>query len=938
MERDIREMIRSCIICQYVKPTNFGALAPGETITPTRPNQLVAIDCVTGLPMSREGHKVIVTFVDHFSKFGIAVPLRTKSSKSICDAFMQYWIPLFGVPQTLHSDEGETDATIIINLCSMLNVEKSRGPVFSPQSDGNVEALNKTLGMMIRSELQGKDVQDWHLLIPFMMNAYNNLVHTATGYTPATLVFGRNISNHIIPLVPLGNPIISKSRYLQALRRGQSLNWQITHAKLLEDKKARNARFKQRENRFEVGDYVLIKRKSAPSKSALQGNKGTKHLMPYEGPFKVIKRTTSTLEVISWDDDPAIRDQISLKHHGPLLRITKRFVSPNQCKPYIGDLSTVPVYSDSTINKFLASLGYATAANDLGQVVSVDTSRARAHVHTDHLSKSSPLDSNVATKKLTHSELVAIRQQSRDVKRKRKRPDGESSGYPGSINTDHSSSDPAVNDPVPNATPVGAGTAPTSSEDDFRSATSGPPTPEGSSEEGVQSSGSSSDGSSDSPWPGDSLQPESDRRDTDSFSDYFSEFGTPFDLPSAPLGGTAKERATNRTPRRSTTTVDDDFRPTAPFLPYGKARTQHDPNLGRRVDWGNFSLDPTQDPPRLLKRPGRSDLRARLHRDSYPQRKSDRESGGRRSTQWTPFYTPNPQVTTPLPARSRPSSLLQPNLHDDAVGFQAYDPSQRLSTRTPVPYTWTDHPVPISSSHTPYYTPPLDQQHQGGQQENTHRGGSRQDRPLRQDRVLGGDAVGSRRHRHGDHPEPSPSGSVGRVVPPSPYRPTIDGRRLLALRSRLRLFEAPEHTPRSRSEAGGLLRKVIDPKRRLYTARTSQPQHNLGLGDPADGTPSASTTTTGRSNPFGRFTASTPRDHQTQPVRQDDTPTTIHRTSGTADRHHSAASDHRSLTAAPANWTRTNVEVSGVEGPPRLRPRPKKTQFFNFKKRGGGPG
>ena len=81
MEKDIRELIRNCMICQYAKPTNYGALPPSETITPTRPNQIIAIDCVTGLPMSKEGHTVILTIVDHFSKFSIAVPLKSKSSK-----------------------------------------------------------------------------------------------------------------------------------------------------------------------------------------------------------------------------------------------------------------------------------------------------------------------------------------------------------------------------------------------------------------------------------------------------------------------------------------------------------------------------------------------------------------------------------------------------------------------------------------------------------------------------------------------------------------------------------------------------------------------------------------------------------------------------------------------------------------------------------------
>ena len=295
---------------------------------------------------------------------------------------MKYWIPLFGVPQVVHSDEGEVDATIVENMCRMLGIRKTRTMVYSPKSNGCNEAFNGTLGTLIRTGLQGQDVQDWHLIIPFVVNAYNNLVHSATGYAPAVLVFGKQISNHIIPLIPQTDPIISKSKYLQALRRGQALNWQITHSKLLREKRERNSKFSSHINRFEVGDFVLVKRKGAPAKSLLNGKKGTKHLMPYEGPYRVIKRTTSTLEVVLWKDDYDTCEKLGFKHQGPLIKVVKKFVSPDQCKPFVGNLMTTPVYSDTTINSFLQSLGYAGAAPAAAAATGQSTNKDMNHLRS----------------------------------------------------------------------------------------------------------------------------------------------------------------------------------------------------------------------------------------------------------------------------------------------------------------------------------------------------------------------------------------------------------------------------------------------------------------------------------------------------------------------------------------------------------------------------
>ena len=200
---------------------------------------------------------------------------------------MTYWIPVFGVPQQLHSDQGETDATIIENMCSILGITKTRTPAYTPAAKGANEAFNKTLGTLIKVGLPEYDIKDWHILLPFFVNAYNNLPHTSTQYAPAELTFGKLLSHHVVPLVAPDHPIIEKSDYLKALRKGQEYHWKICHDREVQNKLSRCQNMPKKENRFLVGDYVLIKIKG-PRLSKI---KGTKHLPNYSGPFKVIATT-----------------------------------------------------------------------------------------------------------------------------------------------------------------------------------------------------------------------------------------------------------------------------------------------------------------------------------------------------------------------------------------------------------------------------------------------------------------------------------------------------------------------------------------------------------------------------------------------------------------------------------------------------------------------
>ena len=51
---------------------------------------------------------------DYFTKYTEAYPLADKTARSVADALMDIWLPRYGFPLFLHSDQGkEFDNTMV---------------------------------------------------------------------------------------------------------------------------------------------------------------------------------------------------------------------------------------------------------------------------------------------------------------------------------------------------------------------------------------------------------------------------------------------------------------------------------------------------------------------------------------------------------------------------------------------------------------------------------------------------------------------------------------------------------------------------------------------------------------------------------------------------------------------------------------------------------
>ena len=283
MWKEVRQFVRTCGGCQRAA-RNTNAKAPLQPLpVVSEPFTKVAFDIVGPLPRTTSGYKYLLTMICLFTKFPVAIPLRRVDNETVLNAMMEVF-STYGIPREILTDQGSVfTSKLTRHLCKTLNIDKVQISPYHPQSNGSLERWHACLKSMLRKA--GGNLKEWDCTLKYLLLAYRDSPHSVTGFSPFTLMFGREVRG---PLELLRTSWVDEdvedcnvSEWLVGVKLKMA-----EMAELVSDRE-RVAKTKMKKyydkpakaKHFDVGEMVLVRR------PALHG----KFERAWDGPFQVGK-------------------------------------------------------------------------------------------------------------------------------------------------------------------------------------------------------------------------------------------------------------------------------------------------------------------------------------------------------------------------------------------------------------------------------------------------------------------------------------------------------------------------------------------------------------------------------------------------------------------------------------------------------------------------
>ncbi|PKU85169.1 RNA-directed DNA polymerase [Dendrobium catenatum] len=293
LHRDVARLVERCSVCQEYKGTmqNTGLYTPlpvPETIW-----EDISIDFVLGLPRTKRGSDSIMVVVDRLSKMAHFVACKkTLDAVNVARLFFHEIVRLHGLPRSITSDR---DVKFISHfwreLWKRLHTAINLSSAYHPQSDGQTEVVNRTLGNMLRCLVQSHPKQ-WEEFLGQAEFAYNSMCNRSTGKSPFSIVYTKS-PNHLFDIAVL--PKCSDKTATHLLEQYSDVIQQVRN-KLITS----NATYKQaadvhrRAKIFNPGDLVMVRMRKERFPAGTYSKLSPRKL----GPVPITKRINDNAYIV----------------------------------------------------------------------------------------------------------------------------------------------------------------------------------------------------------------------------------------------------------------------------------------------------------------------------------------------------------------------------------------------------------------------------------------------------------------------------------------------------------------------------------------------------------------------------------------------------------------------------------------------------------------
>jgi cleavage and polyadenylation specificity factor subunit 1 len=367
MAKDIAVWVRECPDCQASKVTKHTSTPYAAFAPPSAKFQAVHLDIVGPLPPV-QGKRYLLTVIDRFSRFPVAIPLSDITAETCAAAFLSGWIQYFGVPADLVTDRGrQFTSALWSHLMALLGTTHELTTSYHPQSNGQIERFHRTLkaALMSRCEHNLRWMDDLPLVMLGLRAAYKEDL----GCSVAEVVFGEPLR---LPGACLGPPLASASSaasevedYVSDLAQAVSQRSYCAPTWHGNDNSDGH-----RDPKLDTCSHVYVRVDAV--KAPLQ--------RPYQGPFRVVERHDKYFIIAKQDGST---DSVSVDRLKPAFRsIAEATGNQEEQVTRSGRTVRVPVRFHSEPYETIQTVTWGNIERSDAERFAIER---KAHVHTPML-------------------------------------------------------------------------------------------------------------------------------------------------------------------------------------------------------------------------------------------------------------------------------------------------------------------------------------------------------------------------------------------------------------------------------------------------------------------------------------------------------------------------------------------------------------------------
>ena len=232
--QDINSFQSSCATCRRIAPSN-PALPPSDPPEmPQYPFQSICADFFT------HAAKNYLTIVDRYSHWLSVFQLEKDDSRHLIKALRDYFTH-FGICSTLSSDGASIFTSAeMTDFCRRWGVQQRISSSYFPTSNKRAEVGVKSSKRLIQDNIKPNGDLDTEKFSRALL-IHRNTPDPSTNMSPAMIVFGRQLRDHIP--APIGD--FHPRKEWQELHRKREEAFCHRHVKLMEDKSRHTSKLKQ---------------------------------------------------------------------------------------------------------------------------------------------------------------------------------------------------------------------------------------------------------------------------------------------------------------------------------------------------------------------------------------------------------------------------------------------------------------------------------------------------------------------------------------------------------------------------------------------------------------------------------------------------------------------------------------------------------------------